>query len=61
MKDRTVITDLAEYVERIAELRRRAGNAQRDAYTVALGQLYNLGLIEYETWREALDRTRIAK
>lgn len=49
---------IMQYVDRIAELRRGAAAPQRQAYTVALGQLNALGLIDDATWREAIDRPR---
>jgi hypothetical protein len=50
---------LALYVERIADARSRAADAPRDAYTLALGQLCAVGLIDEATWRAALDRPRV--
>jgi hypothetical protein len=53
--------ELAAYVERLADLRSRVADPQRDTYTVALGQLHAVGLIDEATWREALDRPRVQR
>lgn len=50
--------DFDAYADRIAALRTRAADPQRDAYTVSLGQLAQLGCISEETWRECIDRPR---
>jgi hypothetical protein len=50
---------LAVYVNRIADARSRAADAPRDAYTLALGQLRAVELIDEPTWRAALDRPRV--
>jgi hypothetical protein len=52
---------LSTYVEQIADMRSRAGDAARDCYTVVLGRLRALELIDEPTWREALDRPRVMR
>lgn len=49
---------VVEYAERLALLRSRAADGPRDTYTVALGQLLALGLIEESVYRQAIDRPR---
>ncbi len=44
-----------DYLRRLTSLRQNAAPAQRDAYTVAIGQLKALDLITEDEWRQALD------
>ena len=52
---------LDRYLANLADLRSRAADPQRDAYTAAIGQLYRFGLITEDQRREALDRERVGR
>lgn len=49
------------YAEHIAALRQRAGDKQRDAYTVALGQMLARDIIERETYDSLMALPRIER
>jgi hypothetical protein len=51
---RELLATVDHFTARIADLRSRAAPAQRDTYTVVLGQLHAVGLIDEPTWQHAL-------
>jgi hypothetical protein len=57
----TIADQIEGYVVRIEGLRARAADAQRDAYTVALGQLVAMDLIDRDRYERAMSIPRVAR
>lgn len=47
-------SEIAAYLDTLADLRDTSAAPQRDTYTVAIGQLLRHRLITEEQWRQAL-------
>lgn len=54
MPEFSIAGQIEDYVHRIETLRQQAAKPQRNAYTVALGQLVGTGLIDYERYQQAM-------
>lgn len=57
----TLITQINNYAARLGALRQRAGDPQRDTYTVALGQLVACGLLERSQYDALMALPRIER
>jgi hypothetical protein len=54
----TLPQQVEAFARRIGAMRQRAGDKQRDTYTVVLGQMAQCDLIENRLWRELVNLPR---